>query len=403
MSTVRITPSALHGEVRVPASKSAAHRALIAAFLAGGGEVSLSATSEDIFATQKALTALQNGEAMIDCHESGSTLRFLIPLAAACGRTVTFTGKGKLPERPIDEYLKLLPQHGVQCAYSGRLPLTISGQLTPGRYEIAGDVSSQYLTGLLLALPVLSGDSELVLTTSLQSKPYVDMTLAVMRDFGVIAKETAQGYFVPGNQQYRQTAYTVEGDWSQAAFFLVGGALTGDVTVMGLNRSSAQGDKRIVEVLRAFGADITQTDTTVTVKKSPLHGITLNVSDIPDAVPAIAAAAACAEGVTVITGAERLKYKESDRLQAVAENLRKAGVNVLQTADGLQIEGGHPHGAALNGFNDHRIVMAMSVLALAADGETTITDAESVNKSYPDYFIDYNRAGGKADVIRDGK
>ena len=403
MSSVTIIPSSLCGTVNVPSSKSAAHRALIAAFLAGGGQVTMHGISEDITATQNVLAALQNGETVMNCAASATTLRLMIPIAAALGKTVTFTGNEQLSGRPIEEYLRLLPRHGVVCETGGRLPLTVSGQLTAGIFEVAGDVSSQYLSGLLMALPLLSGNSEIVLNTPLQSKPYVDLTLRVVREYGITINETAAGYQIPGGQRYQPRDYAVEGDWSQAAFWLAAGALGGDVTVFGLQRDTAQGDQAIVDILRRFGAEITVTQNSVRAVKSALHGITVNAADIPDLVPVIAAVAACADGETIITGAERLRYKESDRLHSLALNLPKAGVTARKTPDGFIIRGGQPHGAALNGFGDHRIVMAMSVLALAADGETTVSDAQSIRKSYPAFFNDYCSLGGHANVIGNGE
>ncbi len=401
MEKVLLQNAILHGALSLPPSKSAAHRALIASFLAGGGTVQPLADSEDICATREALQALADGSGVINCRESGSTLRFLIPVAAALGREVTFVGQGRLCERPIGEYLRLLPEHGVRCESEGGLPLRISGQLTAGTYAIAGDISSQYITGLLLALPLLTGDSEIVLTTPLQSKPYVEMTLQVLRDYGIEITEKENNYYIKGNQAYCRRDYTVEADWSQAAFFLVGGALTGEVTLRGLNPASCQGDKKVVEILRRFGADITADGATLTVRKSALHGAEVNVADIPDMVPSLAVAAAFAEGTTVITGGERLRLKESDRITSVVTNLKKMGVDAVETADGMMMKGGAVHGAALAGYNDHRIVMAFSMAALAADGETVIDDALSIRKSYPAFFEDYNALGGKAHVIYD--
>ncbi len=401
MDVVKIKPSAFSGEVTVPPSKSAAHRALICSFLSGGGIVNGISASEDMKATRNAISALKNGYDEIDCKESGSTLRFMLPVAAALGREVTFIGSGRLPERPIGEYLRLFPEHGVKCESKNGLPLKISGRLTSGRYEIAGDISSQYITGLLLALPLLSGDSEIFLTSPLQSKPYVDMTVKVMSDFGVEIKETPNGYYVRGNQLYKKRDYTVEGDWSQAAFFLVGGAISGELTLRGLDINSPQGDKRICEIMKRFGADIEISEKFIRVKKSELKGIQINAADIPDAVPALAVAAAYAKGTTVITGAERLRIKESDRLESVVANLKKMGIKAEETPDGMIIEGGAPKGAVLDGFNDHRIVMAFSVAALCAKGESEIGDAMSINKSYPNFFEDYGLSGGMADVIRD--
>ena len=399
MSVVKIENSILRGRVTVPASKSVAHRAMICSFLAGGGNVSPLVSSKDMQATAQAIGSLKNGGDVCDCIESGSTLRFMIPVAAALGKTVTFVGSGKLPERPIGDYLRLLPQHGVTCESEGGLPLKISGKLTAGTFEIAGNVSSQYITGLMLALPVLDGDSEIVLTTQLQSKPYVDMTVDVLKRYGVDVAETERGYFVRGNQRFTVQDFMVEGDWSQAAFFLAAGAIGGDVTVDGLNIGSTQGDKRIVEVIEKFGAKVTVTENSARAEKSALCGITLDATDIPDMVPTVAVLAAFASGTTVIKGAERLRYKESDRIESVVANMKKMGVDVTETSDGMIINGSAVHGADIDGYNDHRIVMAFSVAGLFADGVTTITDCESINKSYPDFFEDYNRIGGKANVI----
>ena len=350
-------------------------------------------------ATLGAIDAVKNGEKVCNCIESGSTLRFMIPVAAALGREITFVGTGKLPERPLSDYLRLLPEHGVRCESEGGLPLKISGQLTSGRYELAGNVSSQYITGLLLALPLLDGDSEIVLTTPLQSKPYVDMTVSVLKKYGFDVTEKENGYFIKGNQKYSVLDFAVEGDWSQAAFFLAAGAIGGDVTVKGLDVNSMQGDKEIVSVLEKFGAKITVSNDGVRAEKSDLHGCEIDASDIPDMVPSLAVVAAFAKGKTVIRGAERLRYKESDRIDSVVSNLKKAGVNVTETPDGMAITGGEVSGADFDGFNDHRIVMAFAVLAAYANGESTISDCESINKSYPSFFEDYNGTGGAANVI----
>ena len=399
MSRVVLENSILNGTVTMPPSKSAAHRALACSFLAGGGSVEPIIDSKDMKAMQQAISALQNGEDTVDCIESGNTLRFMLPVAAALGKNVTFIGSGRLPERPIGDYLRLFPEHGVKCTSDGKLPVTIEGKLTGGRYEIAGNISSQYITGLLLALPILEEDSEIVLTTKLESKPYVDLTVKVLSDFGVAVEETEYGYFVKGNQKYIQRDYIVESDWSQAAFFLAAGAIGGDVTLKGLRADSAQGDKEIVDIIRRFGADIEINESGIRCRKSALHGTEIDVTDIPDTVPAIAVTAAFAEGKTVITGAERLRYKESDRIESVVTNLKKMGVQVEETRDGMIITGSAVHGALLDGYNDHRIVMAFSIAALFASGETEITQADSVNKTYPAFFEDYNRLGGKANVI----
>ena len=400
MGIVKIENSILNGTVIAPPSKSAAHRALICSFLAGGGSVSPIINSKDMQATTGVIDALKRGDSTLNCIESGSTLRFMIPVAASLGKNVTFTGEGRLPERPVGEYLEILPKHNVKVESNGFLPLSISGKLTNGTYEAAGDVSSQYITGLLLALANVDGDSAVILTTKLQSKPYVDMTVKVMADYGVDVKETEFGYLIHGNQQFKKLDYTVEGDWSQAAFFLVAGAIGGNITVNGLDMNSTQGDKEIVNVIRNFGGNITVDDNEIRCFGGELKGTEIDASDIPDLVPIIAVLAAFAKGKTVIKGAERLRYKESDRIESVVQNLKLLGAQVQETTDGMIINGGKKlNSAKLKGFNDHRIVMAFSVAGLYIDGTVEIDDAESINKSYPSFFEDYNRLGGKADVL----
>ena len=399
MNIVKLENSILKGEVNIPPSKSAAHRALICSFLSGGGKVSGIIDSSDMKATTGALNALKNDEEVIDCIESGSTLRFIIPIAAALGKSVTFTGSGRLPQRPIREYITLLEEHGVKCESNGCLPLKIKGKLSGGVFKIRGDVSSQYVTGLLLALPLLNEDSEIILTSPLQSKPYVDMTIQVMKDFGVEITESENGYKIASNQSYKPCDYKVEGDWSQAAFFLAAGAINGDISVKGLDLNSTQGDKEIVDILKRFGADIEVTNNFVRAKKSSLKGIEIDAQNIPDMVPALAVVAANAKGKTIIKNAQRLRLKESNRIESVVCNLKKMKINALETPDGMIIEGSQAFGAQLEGYNDHRIVMAFSVAALFAKGETFISDAQSINKSYPSFFDDYNLLGGKADVI----
>lgn len=400
MSIVKIKPAALKGKITIPPSKSAAHRALICSFLAGGGTVEPIIDSDDMKATVGVIESLKNGEKILNCLESGSTLRFMIPVAASLGKTAVFTGQGRLPDRPIGEYLDILPAHNVSVQCGGTLPLEISGQLKNGSYEVSGAVSSQYITGLLLALANVEGDSAVILKTPLQSKPYVDMTVKVMKDYGVEITETDFGYLIHGGQEYKKIHYNVEGDWSQAAFFLVAGAISGDVTVNGLDMNTAQGDIAILDVLKAFGAKPEINGGSVRCVKSELNGTEVDASDIPDLVPIIAVLAAFSKGKTVIKGAERLRYKESDRIESVVKNLELIGADVIEKPDGMIINGAKKlHSAVLKGYNDHRIVMAFSVAALFLEGETVIDDAQSIHKSYPAFFKDYNSIGGNADVL----
>ncbi len=423
MSNVVLEPKMLSGLVAVPPSKSAAHRAVICAALAQGVSVMEPVElSNDIRATIDCVKELgavasligkrltidgkmmfTNTEATLDCGESGSTLRFMIPVAGAGNVNAKFIGHGRLPERPIGIYLDCLPKAGVSCATEGGLPLSINGQLKSGIFEIPGNVSSQFITGLLLALPLLRGDSEIIITSALESKSYIDMTISAMDRFGVTAIETENGYKVYGNQSYKPQHLNIEGDWSQAAFFLAAGALGGNISIENLDTESYQGDKSIYELLRQFGADITINGQVLICKHNKLHGIEIDAENIPDLVPILAVVAALAEGTTTITGAARLRIKESDRLHAITEGLNKLGADITELQDGLKINGVKSlHGGAVQGYNDHRIVMALSVAATRATEPVIITDAESINKSYPSFFEDYNNLGGNANVINMG-
>ena len=413
MSTVTCLPGSVYGTGVVPPSKSAAHRALIAAALSGCGCVEGLARSADIDATLAGVSALgvsaqRTGDTLVfapapvpetpvvDCCESGSTLRFLIPLFGARGIPATFVGPGRLPQRPLGGYGDCLPPHGLALSRPDGLPLTLSGRLEAGDYPLPGNVSSQFLTGLLFALPLCAGDSCLRLTTPLESAGYVDMTLRTLRQAGIVIQERADGWDIPGGQTYQPVTHVVEKDWSQAAFFLAAGAIGGQVCLRGLDAQSAQGDKAVVAILRQFGADIRETSQGLVCRRSRLHGIRIDASQIPDLVPILSVVAACAQGETRIVGAARLRIKESDRLAAVADGLRRLGCPVTEYPDGLSIQGGVPlRGGLVNGYNDHRIVMSMAVAALASVHAVSITDAESVNKSWPTFFEDFGTIGGQ--------
>ena len=420
MHSVRISPSVLHGTVSVPPSKSAAHRAVICGALSRGKSIiapieesnDFKATIEcmkrlgaDINLSGKILTVdgsniFNNKKAELDCGESGSTLRFLIPVAAAGGIETVFTGRGKLPERPIGVYTDCLPQKGVSCITEGGLPLNTAGQLQSGVYEVPGNVSSQFITGLMLALPLLPGDSDIILTSPLQSAGYIDMTRDIMKSFGVTVDVTDKGWHIPGGQSYCPQNFTVEGDWSQAAFFMTAAALGGTITIDNLSMSSCQGDKACVEIYRRLGASVEEKDGNIIISPGKLRGLTIDARDIPDMVPALSAAAALAEGTTVIKGAARLRIKECDRLRAMTDGLGRLGADITETEDGLIINGvPELSGGKAEGYNDHRIVMSLAAAAVKSRGDIIISDMESINKSYPSFFEDYRSLGGKADVI----
>lgn len=391
-----VQPQKLRGHVEIPSSKSCVHRLLIAAALADAPTaIAMNAVNADILATADCLQALganisrtQQGflvtpiakkshEAIhLDCGESGSTLRFLIPIVAALGIGATFFGKGRLPERPNAVLIQAINAHNAQ-ADSDFLPMHLSGRLCGGRYEITGNVSSQYITGLLMALPLCEEDSEIILTTPLESASYIDLTTDVLQSFGIRTLRTAQGWTIPGRQRYTSPKQiSAEGDWSGAAFWLVANHIGSQVSCEGLSATSRQGDRAISEMLNRLGGEI-------------------DVSNTPDLVPALSVAAALHPGTTHLTGAARLRIKESDRLHTVAEMLKTLGVSVEEREDSLVIHGvAQFSGGTIQGCNDHRIVMAAAIAASAASAPIVITDAEAVNKSYPHFFEEFTRLGG---------
>lgn len=401
---IKINPTKLKGYVNIPASKSIAHRMLICSALANGKSIIGNINySKDIDATINAMKALgaeiftdkNNAEingiihtpekSVIDCNESGSTLRFIIPVATALGVKTEFHGRGRLPQRPIDIYTRELTKHGITFDYNNTMPFTVSGQLTNGIYEIEGNVSSQFITGLLFALPLLNGDSEIVMTSHLESRPYVDITIDVLKKFGIIIEETKKGFHVKGNQTYKAYSGNVEGDFSQAAFFYVANSLGSSITLGNLNTNSVQGDKKIIEI----------------INQTEQNGFfNADCSDIPDLVPVLAVLASFGKKTSTIYNAERLKIKESNRLETTAELINNLGGDVKITNDGLIIRPtNNMHGGTIESFGDHRIVMAGAVLATALKEELIINGAEAVTKSYPDFFEDYKKLGGNVNVI----
>ena len=496
---IKITPQQLNGTIEAIPSKSHAHRLLIAqklAALQGGGQedpLAIPTFSEDIDATKGCLAQLDEELPRFDCRESGSTIRFMIPVAMALKDEAVFAGSGKLPQRPLSPLKEEMERHGcsfemlatakgaagaLNCAKASERGVTseicrIRSRLQPGKYELAGNISSQFITGLLFALPLLNGDSSLQLTTKLESAGYVDLTLQVLREFGIEIREVREKitdedanagkkvviseraaeqadslsltanseadleriseanlesnsenylirYEIPGNQIYREPeGLKVEGDWSNAAFWLVAGALGGNITCTGLNPDSTQRDKEIVTVLEKMGAKIERENTAyhITGNDAPLHGETVSAAQFPDLVPVMAVAMTGASGTSSITNAERLRIKESDRLATVCDFLTILGTDIRQTEDGLIIHenknntdpsGTAAHcpapplsGGTVSSHNDHRIAMAAAVASCRADGPIVITGAEAVKKSYPDFFTDFVKLGGKIEILED--
>lgn len=408
---LKITPHRLSGSVSIPSSKSMTHRAIICAALAEGtSRLTGIDYSKDIDATlgimkafgaafrkdgsavtMEGITAAKEA-AVADCCESGSTLRFLIPVAAALGIRTEFRGQGRLPQRPITPYIRELSLKGVQFHYDNTMPFVMEGRLQSGVFRLEGDISSQFITGLLFALPLLDGDSEIVMTSPLQSKPYADMTIDCMRKFGVEVEETPEGnYRVRGNQVYRAADVHMEGDFSQAAFFYVANAIGNEVVLENIPEKSVQGDRKIVEIIGEMCYNRNNG------KNAAFH---VDASDIPDLVPILAVLGTFGDEVSVITGAERLRIKESDRLTAVSELLNRLGGKVIVHEDGLEI---HPvpqlHGGTVDSFGDHRIAMCAAIAATRCTAPVTILGAGCVEKSYPAFFEDYQHLGGIANGI----
>lgn len=413
---VKVFPSSLCGTIPAIASKSDAHRLFICAYLSDKKTlIKLQSTSVDIDTTLECLSSLgakikrennvveitpskSNDGCILDANESGSTLRFLIPVATAVADKVTFIGHGRLPERPIGELLDTLSQNGVSFS-SDKLPFTTEGRLKSGTFKLPGNISSQYITGLLFALPLLEGDSEIVLTTNLESKGYIDITLSALGKFGIKIEKRKNSYFVKGSQKYISPTNTeVDGDWSNSAFFLVAGAVKNFIKMSGLDINSPQGDKAITDVLKRFGAKVTL-ESEISVEESTLKATKIDISEIPDMLPALAVLASFAEGTTEFTGGRRLRIKESDRLKSVSDMINSLGGRATELDEGLIVEGVGLSGGEVNSYNDHRIVMAAAIGGALGSGEVTINGAEAVNKSYPSFFEDFEKIGGKYCVI----
>lgn len=415
----RIVLPAGFGRVSAIASKSELHRALIAASLCDEPtELIFRGISEDVLATVRCLSALgadirtsEGGYcafrgrtprfALADAGESGSTLRFLIPIAAVFGVDATFIGHGRLGSRPLSPLVDQLVSHGVLIEGQG-LPLRVCGRPSAGRYEIAGNISSQFVSGLLLALPMLGKASEIVLTTPLESAPYVDLTLSVLSAFGVLWQREGNEFKLADGATYRSPGiYVIEGDWSNAAFHLVLGALGESVTVKGLNPNSLQADRAILKALALAGAKIGIAGDEITVSRPDrLSAFDFDVSSCPDLFPVLSVLAAGADGESRLYGGARLRHKESDRIASTLAMLTALGAKVEATEDGMIVHGGRMlSGGCVDSAGDHRIVMASAVARSLCREEVVILGADAVSKSYPTFFDDYAALKGESHEI----
>lgn len=412
---IKIIPTPLEGSVDIVSSKSLSHRYVLAAALAEGkSKIENILDSDDLVATKNALVGLgakikddviigskvKKVADTIDCFESGSTVRFLIPVAMLQEEPVTFIGKNQLPFRTQAMYEEIFKDdYQFDHPKDRWLPLTVSGPLKGGTYPLRGDVSSQFITGLLYALPLAPNDSEIVLTSHLESVGYVDLTLDVLKKFGIKIIPTLTGYKIPGNQVYQPGNYKVEGDFSGAAFFVAAGLLSGPITLNNLNHESLQGDKAIIDIAQQMGGKIEKTKDGYKVYPSKLKGVTVDVGQIPDLGPILMVLGALAEGTMIIENAARLRIKESDRLEAMVSNLTKIGAQIKVDGDRVEITGQKTlkGGKEVSSYKDHRIAMAMAIASIRCEEPIIIDDETVVSKSYPNFFDSFTKLGGKVE------
>ncbi|WP_423190430.1 3-phosphoshikimate 1-carboxyvinyltransferase [Alkalibacterium sp. f15] len=424
MTDLRIEPVKLKGPVTVPPSKSLAHRAIICASLAKGrSEIKNIQYSDDITATIEGMQMLgaviQKNEGSlsiegikdyaptqgrtINCNESGSTLRFLIPLATLFEGETHFTGQGKLGTRPLATYQAIFEKQGLkyESSNTGKLDLTVEGSLQPGAYEVRGDVSSQFITGLLLTLPLLGATSEIRMTTPLESEGYVDLTLSMLESFGIHIEfdKERQLFSIEGNQVYRAQDVTIDGDYSQAAFFLSARALGNLVSVEGLNERSLQGDRAIVSILEQLGGVQPNNNKGMNIFAEQLTiDQTIDGAQCPDIIPIVALVAALSSGKTKIINLERLRIKESDRLEATQKELAQLGADIEVDGDSLVIKGvdSLKGNTSVWSHKDHRIAMMLAIASTVCEAPIIIKDTECVAKSYPDFWDIFEQLGGKS-------
>ena len=412
-----ISKGNIKGEISSPSSKSYAHRLLIAAaFSSRPSTIVLSSFSDDILATVSALNALgaditidKNKVSVvpiktvcqsvkINAKESGSTLRFILPIVCALGVDAKIYGEGKLLKRPIEPLLDVLRGHGIEAVKTEEY-ISVKGKLQAGNYSVFGEISSQFITGLLFALSLILGASELSVEGKAVSENYIDMSVEILNLYGISIEKRGNKFLIPENKQFLSpNSIVCEGDWSSAAFFAVAGALCGEISLPGLNFDSMQADRRIVDILKEMGAKITE-NAVLTVKQSPLFGVDLDMTDCPDIIPIVSVACACAKGASYIFGVDRLKDKESDRLNAIIKMLDAFKIKTEYENNRLTIFGGKPFGAVIDLEPDHRTVMSACVMGLVANGKTEVFSAEAVNKSYPRFFEDLISVGGNVECI----
>ena len=431
MAELKIYPSKLKGEVKIPPSKSMAHRAIICAALSDGLCIIENIDySDDIIATIDAMNSLgakivkhkdyievigaygsdekPQETRIIDCNESGSTLRFLVPISLLFKGSSKFIGRGNLGKRPLTTYYNIFERQGIEYSYEeGNLNLVINGELNPGTFEVEGNVSSQFITGLLFTLPLLKEDSKIIITTEMESKGYIDLTLRAMSDFGVeIINNNYREFIIKGNQKYNARNYRVEGDYSQAAFFLCADSLGNDVLCKDLDLNSLQGDKEVIDILERMNVVFNANDIGVKgTTNGELASTVIDGSQCPDIIPVLTSVAALTKGTTEIINAGRLRIKECDRLAAVTSELNKLGAKIIEKEDGLVVTGVEKlqGGVEVWSHKDHRIAMTLAIASTRCEEPIVIKDYECIAKSYPKFFEDFKALGGNVHEWNVGK
>ena len=431
MADLKIYPSKLKGEVKIPPSKSMAHRAIICAALSDGLCIIENIDySDDIIATIDAMNSLgakivkhkdyievigaygsdekAKETRIIDCNESGSTLRFLVPISLLFEGRSKFIGRGNLGKRPLTTYYNIFEKQGIEYSYEeGNLNLVIDGELKAGTFEVEGNVSSQFITGLLFTLPLLNEDSKIIITTEMESKGYIDLTLRAMSDFGVkIINNDYREFIIKGNQKYSARNYRVEGDYSQAAFFLCADSLGNDVLCKDLDLNSLQGDKEVIDILERMNIVFNANDIGVKgTTNGELISTVIDGSQCPDIIPVLTSVAALTKGTTEIINAGRLRIKECDRLAAVTSELNKLGAKIIEKEEGLVVTGVEKlqGGVEVWSHKDHRIAMTLAIASTRCEEPIVIKDYECIAKSYPNFFDDFKALGGNVHEWNVGK
>lgn len=429
MGSLKIYNNKLKGAVKIPPSKSMAHRAVICASLSKGKSIITNIDlSDDIIATIDGMKALGAKieikdksleitglnlneefleERVIDCNESGSTLRFLIPISLLNDSNNRFVGRGNLGKRPLNVYYDIFKEQGIRYLYKEQeLDLKIKGKLNSGEFKIPGNISSQFITGLMFALPLLNGDSKIIIEGTLESKGYIDLTLKALYDFGIdIENKDYNEFIIKGNQKYIGREYRVEGDYSQGAFFLCADAIGNEVSCKDLDINSLQGDREVIDILERMGVLFNKSEDSIIGVSKGLKSTIIDAKGCPDIIPILSVVASLSNGRTEIINAKRLRIKECDRLSAINLELSKLGAKIYEKEDGLIIDGIYEFKGGVNVWShkDHRIAMMLAIAATRCKEEIILDDFECVSKSYPNFFDDFKALGGKIDEWSLGK